>query len=56
MILEAQIAEQELEIKREELRIQQAGLQAKAALQKAQHDMKMEALHAKPKETADATV
>jgi hypothetical protein len=56
MILEAQIAEQELEIKREELRIQQAGLQAKAALQKAQHDMKMEALHAKPKETADASV
>ncbi len=54
--LEQQIKREELAIKREELAIQQAGLAARAALQKAQHDQKMQALAAKPKESTDATV
>lgn len=54
MMLEAQIAEQELNIKREELAIQQQGLAAKAAFNRAQHEQKMEALKAKPKEKVDA--
>lgn len=56
MILDAQIKQEELVIKHEELNLQRAGLAAKAALQAAAHNQKMEALKAKPKETADASL
>ncbi len=56
MQLEAQIRQQELNIKKEELALQQVGLASKAQLQRETHQMKMEALKAKPKEPAHAPV
>lgn len=54
MGLEMQVKQAELEIKQEELGLQKAGLAAKAALQSATHEQKMEAIKTKPKEPVNA--
>lgn len=56
IVLKAQIDQAELRIKERELQLQEQGLASKAEFQREQHQLKMEALKAKPKETSNASI